>query len=163
MALILTILFSIFIVPQLYKEYILHSIGIVTKQVGTNQFGIFLDLTKNWKRIQSVKAEYGAFGNIIFHDSQKEVPYVIDLYISPPIEKSKIKMGKENILDFPEVNYDFIFDFPKGNIPVTFDHPRVSFYWEFKITVYFFLGLKSEFVKEIKVTKEPLSFTDKTT
>lgn len=161
LALVLTILFSIFIAPQLYKEYILHSIEINTKQLGENQFGIFLDLTKTWKRIQSVKAEYGIFGSILFEDVQKDMPYEFDMYISPPIEKFKIEMKKYNVLDFPEVNYDFIFDFPKKNLPATFENDSVSFYWEFKITVYFFLGLKSEFVKEIKVKQIPKISTNK--
>jgi len=155
LALILTSLFLIFIAPQLYKRHILNSLGIDTKQLGENQFGIFLDLTKNWKRIQSVKAEYGIFSSLIFSDAHEEVPYGVDLYISPPIEKSKIKIEKADILDFPEVKYDFIFDFPKNNFPSTFENDSISFYWEFKITVYFFLGLKSEFVKEIKVKQVP--------
>lgn len=148
-------LFGLIVFPQLYKNYILKSIGINVQQINENQFGIFLDLTKNWKLIQRVKAEYGSFGNFRFHNTHEEVPYGIDFYISPPIEKSKIKYVEENILDFQEVKYDFIFDLPKGNIPVTFDHPDASSYWEFKITVYFFLGLKSEFIKEIKVKHIP--------
>lgn len=155
LAIWLTALFLVIIVPQLYKQYILKRIGIKTQQVNENQFGIFLDLTKNWKQVQKVKAEYGSFGNILLGRQHEDIPFGIDFYISPPIEKSKIKYVEENILDFQEVKYDFIFDLPQGNIPVTFDHPKVSSYWEFKITVYFLLGLKSEFIREIKVTQIP--------
>ena len=159
----LALLFSIFVVPQLYKENILKSIGINISQINENQFSIFLDVTKNWQWVQSIKAEYGVFGNVLFSGTHEKVPYGIDFFISPSIKKSKIKPVEENVLDFQEVNYDFTFDFPQGNLPTTFDHPNVSSYWEFKITVYFFLGLKSEFVKEIKVAQKPLSLTNKTT
>ncbi|MFK8004792.1 MAG: hypothetical protein AB8H03_00410 [Saprospiraceae bacterium] len=151
----LIFLFSIFVVPQLYKEYILKSIGINITQINENQFTIFLDVTKNWQWVQSIKTEYGIFGNILFAGTHENVPYGIDLFISPAIKKSKIKPVEENVLDFQEVNYDFVFNFPKRNLPATFDHPNISTYWEFKITVYFILGLKSEFVKEIKVKRVP--------
>lgn len=154
---VVAFLFSIFIIPQLYKEYILRNIVIKTKQVGKNQFGIFLDLSKTWKRIRSVKTIYGIFGTIYFDEAKHREPYNFDIYMSPPIEKSKINSHKEDILDFPEVNYDFIFDFPKENLPTTFKNNSILFYWEFKITVYFFLGIKSEFIKEIKVRQEPHS------
>lgn len=157
----LALLFSIFVLPQLYKEYILKSIGINITQINANQFSIFLDVTKNWQQVQSVKAEYGVFGNILFSGTHEEVPYGIDFFISPSIKKSKIKPVEESVLDFQEVNYDFTFDFPKRNLPITFEHPNVSSYWEFKITVNFFLGLKSEFIREIKVKQVPTNLTNK--
>ena len=59
------------------------------------------------------------YTQILLHE---DMPFEFDIYISTPIEKSKIKIEKYNILDFPEVNYNFIFDFTQKNLLATFEN-----------------------------------------
>ena len=63
-------------------------------------------------------------------------------------------MDKSDILDFPEITYNFILDFPKRNIPTSFSIYDLKIYWKINITVYFFGGLSSTFVKNISVKRD---------
>ncbi|MFK7773711.1 MAG: hypothetical protein AB8F94_16290 [Saprospiraceae bacterium] len=155
----LSCLFLIFIAPQLYKEHILNSIEVVVKQHGKSQFGIFLNLTQTWNRIRSVKVGYGVFAENLTSSESGEFVYNYDLHKSKikTREKYNIQKNTDEILDFPEITYDFIFDFPKENIPPTFNHSYLKTYWEFKVTVFYIFWLKSEFTKKIKVSKEKIT------
>lgn len=149
------LLFLMTLLPYLYKRNILNSIKVDTKPHGKNQFVVCLDVTRNWKRIQKIAVDYEVTEKVTDRrDQDSKTNYKSKIYSSPPIEKHKIKMDKSDILDFPEITYDFVFDFPKRNIPTSYSNYDLNIYWKINITVYFFGGLSSTFVKNITVKKE---------
>ena len=150
------ILFITFLVPYLYKNNILNSINVNTKPLGDNQFIVLLDLARNFKRIQKVSVNYEVFEEVKDRSKDNIVVHKSKIYDSSSIEKHKVTMAtdKSDILDYPEISYDFIFDLPTENIPTSITLYDLKLYWKINITVYFLGGFTSTFVKNIDVKRE---------
>ena len=133
-----------------FKKSILNTLQIQTKSLNNKQFIVALNLAKNKKLIRKVKVQYIVKEKtILFPDNPEPETAEATIYKSPVIQKSKISQQPIDILDFPEIAYDFTFDFPKEKIPSTFNSPHIVYYWKIYVTVYFFFILKSEFSQKI--------------
>jgi hypothetical protein len=117
---------------------------------------VLLDLARNFKRIQKVSVNYEVFEEVKDRSKDNIVVHKSKIYDSSSIEKHKVTMAtdKSDILDYPEISYDFIFDLPTENIPTSIILYDLKLYWKINITVYFLGGFTSTFVKNIDVKRE---------
>ena len=148
----LVVLFIFTLFPYLLKESILKSVNVNTTFLGDNNFAVILGLSKNIKNIKKVKVHYTITEKVKEKHGDSDISYKKKIFQSEIIEKSHISHHSDSILDFPDLAYDFIFDLPDKKIPVALSSIRdLRFEWKMNIQVYFALGLKSTFTKQIFV------------
>ena len=145
--------FLFFLGTPFNRNRIASSLEVAIQNWNKNQFIVRLGLAKNVSKVRRVRVNYTVIEEVTERSENVTNTHHYQIFKSPDVEKYQLAKGSEEILDVPELAYDFVFDFPKEAIPTSLNLRDARIIWRVHIVVYFALGLTSHFVKDVEVGK----------